>query len=292
MILNASGRTDICAFYAEWFARRIRAGYFDVRNPFYEKSVSRIYWQDVDAVMFCTKNPIPMLPYLDLIDKPILMDVTITAYHKDLEPGVLPKKNLIEAVKVLSMKLGKEQVIVRYDPILLSPRYDVSYHLRAFEKLCSELDGFVSEICISFLDEYKNVRRHQQELDYHLPGAAEYRSLAEGFLASAARHGIHIYTCAEKNVLKAYGIADGSCFAQEKAFAMTGKVFGKWKARDCSCVEMADIGAYNTCLHHCKYCYANYDEKAIAGNLVLHDPQSSLLIGHLQPDDIIKVRKA
>ncbi|MCF0259101.1 MAG: DUF1848 family protein, partial [Erysipelotrichaceae bacterium] len=96
MIINASGRTDICAFYSEWFMNRIKAGYFDVRNPFHETMVSRIYWENVDLVMFCTKNPLPMIPNLPKIDKPVLMDVTITPYHREIEPNVPDKKEVIE----------------------------------------------------------------------------------------------------------------------------------------------------------------------------------------------------
>ena len=102
MILNVSGRTDIVAFYSKWFMNRYQEGYVDVRNPFYRKQVSRIYFKDVDAIMFCTKNPIPILKYLKQIDKPILFHVTLTPYKKDIEPLLPPKGNIIKAIKRLS----------------------------------------------------------------------------------------------------------------------------------------------------------------------------------------------
>ena len=88
MILNVSGRTDVVAFYTEWFMNRYREGFVDVRNPFNEKLISRIYFEDVDAIMFCTKNPVPIVKYLKEIEKPILFHVTITPYKKEIENNV------------------------------------------------------------------------------------------------------------------------------------------------------------------------------------------------------------
>ena len=291
MIVGASSRTDIPAFYSEWFFNRLKAGYFDVRNPFYPQSVSRIMTSDVDAYMFCTKNPLPMIERLHEIDKPVLMDVTLTPYHEDFEPNVIDKKKVIEGIRTISSIIGKDHVEVRYDPIILNARYTVDYHLRAFERTCALLEGAISAISISFLDEYKNVKAHRQELGYHLPTDQELKAIGEGFATSAKKHGLHVFTCHEKGILEPYGIPEEACFSVERALKMTGKVFKKWKARDCGCVEMADVGVYNTCLHHCKYCYANYDEAQIQQNIAQHDPNSSLLIGHLKPEDQITIRK-
>lgn len=291
MIVSASSRTDIPAFFTEWFINRLHAGFFDVRNPFYPKKVSRIYMEDVDAFMFCTKNPLPLEPYLKEIDRPILMDVTITPYHRDLEPNVPDKKEVIECVKRMSRVLGKEHISVRYDPVLLNPRYSVDYHLRAFEKLCTAIEGSVSEITISILDIYKNVKKNAPQLRLRDMTDEDLKRLAEGFARSARNHGIRLFTCNEGNLLEPYGIPGGACFSREKAYEMTGTTFGKWKARDCGCVEMADIGEYNTCGHLCRYCYANYDEKQIRNRMSWHDPKSTLLVGHLHAEDEITVRK-
>ena len=102
MILNVSGRCDIVAFYTPWFINRYREGYVDVRNPFYNKQVSRIYFKDVDLIVFCTKNPMPIISYISEIKIPIIFHVTITPYHRDIEPGVYNKKSIIEAVKKIS----------------------------------------------------------------------------------------------------------------------------------------------------------------------------------------------
>ncbi len=150
MVLNISGRTDIVAFYSKWFINRYREGYLDVRNPFYPKSVSRISFSNVDAIVFCTKNPSPLLDYIEEIKIPILLHVTITPYKEDIEPNVPKKDKIIEDLKKLSKILGKDRIVVRYDPIFLNDKYNLEYHIKAFERLCSLIDGYASKVISAF----------------------------------------------------------------------------------------------------------------------------------------------
>lgn len=283
MIINASGRTDIVAYYMDWFVNCWNEGYFDVRNPFNPKLVSRIFVSDVDMIVFCTKNPLPLLDTIHLFSVPIQLQVTITGYFKDMEPQVPYKKNIIECIKKLSAYLGKENVCVRYDPILLNSKYNVDYHIRAFNKLCTMLKGYVSKVIVSFVDDYKNVRNNH--LDYHEPSNEEYLKLKEAF----EKNDMKIVSCMENK----YHIGDEKdcCISIKYTFERTGKLFKEWKARDCHCVNMVDVGAYNSCLHGCKYCYANFDSKQIVSNYKMHDVNSSLLIGHLNLDDQVKIRR-
>ena len=283
MIINASGRTDIVAYYMNWFVNRWNEGYFDVRNPFNPKLVSRIFVSDVDMIVFCTKNPLPLLDTIHLFSVPIQLQVTITGYFKDMEPQVPDKGEIIACGQKLSSYLGKENVCVRYDPILLNSKYDVDYHIRAFNKLCTILKGYVSKVIVSFVDDYKNVRNNH--FDYHEPSNEEYLKLKEAF----EKNDMKIVSCMENK----YHIGDEKdcCISIKYAFERTGKLFKEWKARDCHCVNMVDVGAYNSCLHGCKYCYANFDSKQIVSNYKMHDVNSSLLIGHLNLDDQVKIRR-
>lgn len=291
MILNVSGRCDIVAFYTDWFMNRYKEGYVDVRNPFYPKQVSRIYFQDVDAIVFCTKNPIPIVDRLKEIDKPILFHVTLTPYKKDLEPSVPDKKQVITAIQQISQIIGNENIYVRYDPILLNPEYSLEYHLKAFTRLCERLDGYVKHIIISFVDDYKNVRSHQTKLQLKEFTKQDFEKIGKSFSQSAKEHGMTVQTCFEEENLVEYGFLKRDCIDRNLAFRLTGKThFKKWKARDCGCVEMVDIGVYNSCKHFCKYCYANYDEKQVIRNFQKHNPNSSLLVGQLELDDVIKKR--
>ena len=294
MILNVSGRTDIVAFYTEWFMNRYKEGYLDVRNPFNKKLVSRIYFSDVDLIMFCTKNPIPIIDKIKEINKPILFHITLTPYNKDIEPNVIDKTKIIEGIKKLSKIIGIDNIYVRYDPIIINDKYNIDYHIKAFNKLCSLLNGYVKRIIISFLDEYKNVKENRNILKYKILTDNDYKLIGEYFSKIALNNGMTVQTCFEDRNLVEYGLIEGECLSHELAYKLTGKSYKSWtarKERKCNCVQMVDIGVYNSCKHFCKYCYANYNEKEVINNYKNHNPNSSLLIGELESDDIIKVRR-
>ena len=295
MILNVSGRTDIPAFYFKWFMNRYKEGFIDVRNPFYPKKVSRIYFDDVDAILFCSKNPIPCIKYLKDINKPIIFHITLTPYKKDIEPNVSSKGNIIEAIKKISDIIGIDNVYVRYDPIFINERYTLDYHIKAFDKMSTLLNGYVKHIIVSFIDEYKNVKNNKKVLNIKKFTLDDYKKIGLSFSKSAKENGMSVQTCSEEYNLKEYGFIKDDCISASLAFKLTGKTnFKRWTSRNnkyCHCVNMVDIGVYNTCKHFCKYCYANYDEKKVIENSLKHNPNSSLLIGELKEDDVIEVRQ-
>ena len=293
MILNVSGRTDIVAFYSKWFMNRYKEGFVDVRNPFYPKMISRIYFKNVDAIVFCTKNPLPILNSLKEINIPIIFDVTLTPYKNDIEPNVISKDKIIDAIKKLSNIVGIDNLYVRYDPIFLSDKYNLAYHKKAFSKMCQLLNGYVKQIIISFIDNYKNVIKNQRILKYRNFTLDDFKEIGTSFSKIASLYNMTVQTCCENNDLVNYGFKKSSCVTKEQIYNLTGKNFKNWKARQipkCDCVEMVDIGVYNSCPHLCKYCYANFDEEKVETNFKNHDPNSSLLIGHIEKDDIIKER--
>ncbi len=294
MILNVSGRTDIVAFYSKWFLNRLKEGYVDVRNPFNPNLVSRINFDDVDLILFCTKNPIPIVDKLGDIKIPYIFHVTITPYKDDIEPNLPSKSKIIEAVKKISTRVGIDNIYVRYDPIFISEKYNIEYHIKAFTKLCSLLKGYVKTIIVSFIDNYKNVRKNLPYLKYRSFTEEDYKLIGENFSKIAKDNNMVIQTCFEERNLTEYGFIKGECMSKELAFKLTGKTYKKWQARKgnaCNCVELVDIGVYNSCNHLCKYCYANYDESKVKENINNHDINSTLLIGHINSDDIIKPRK-
>ena len=231
MILMVSGRTDIVAFYSKWFINRYKEGYVDVRNPFNPKLVSRISFDNVDGIMFCTKNPMPILPYLKNIDKPILFHITLTPYLKDIEPNVPDKRLIIDSIKEISKIIGKENTVVRYDPILLSDKYNIDYHKKVFDKMCKLLNGYIDKIIVSFIDEYKNVKKNIKELNYHEPSDFEYKEIGLSFSKSAKENNMTVQTCFEDINLVEYGFIKGDCLSQEVAYELTGRTYPKWNAR-------------------------------------------------------------
>ena len=293
MILNVSGRTDIVAFYTKWFMNRYKEGYVMVRNPFNYHLVNEIYFEDVDLIVFCTKNPLPIIDRIKEIDKPILFHITITSYNKDIEPNVIDKSDIIEGVKELSKIIGIDNIYIRYDPIFLSDKYNIEYHIKAFNKLCSMLNGYVKHIIVSFIDDYKNVRKNNNILKIKSFTKEDYKLLGESFSKIAGNNNMTVQTCAEEETLEEYGFIKEECLSHTLAYKLTGKSYKNWtsrKSKYCRCVNMVDIGVYNSCRHFCKYCYANYDENKVIENYHNHDVNSPLLIGNIEENDIGEAR--
>lgn len=293
MIINTGQRTDIPAFYAEWFANRLKEGFVCVRNPYNPKQVSR-YRLDpsvVDVIGFCTKNPSPMFPYMDLLKEyGQYWFVTITPYGRDIEPNVPDKHRLLEDFKTLSGITGRGSVAWRYDPVFLSDRYTMDYHLRAFDRMSSVLEGFTDTVVISFIDLYPKVIRNFPEAREVSSG--ERTALGSRIIEIAAQKGMTVKTCAEGTELAAYGADCRGCMTiseYEKAAGCPLNVPKSKGARAaCSCYLSCDIGAYNTCRHLCRYCYANTDPQLVLRKSSRHDPESPFLIGNYEPGDIIR----
>ena len=223
MVLFISGRTDILTYYSNWLIKRIRAGYVDTRNPYNPNLVSRINFSNVDIVVFCTKNPHPFIKYLDEAQKllnnvPFIFHVTMTPYNDDIEPIIGKiKKDVIEDIKYLSTRYGKDRIFVRYDPIFKSKRYTIDYHIKAFNKLVTSLNGYVGNIVISFIDLYKNVLHNKRILKLEEINDDDLNKLASEFGKIAKENNINIFTCGEKMKLLEYGFIKGACLSKSYA---------------------------------------------------------------------------
>ena len=289
MILSVSRRTDIPAFYAEWFMERLRQKYVLVRNPFNAHNISRIPLspENVDAIVFWTKNSKPIHKYLDEIDNlkyKYYFQYTITPYKKDLEEEVQDKKEIVETFKNLSEKIGSEKVILRYDPVILSDNYTIDFHKKAFARLCDLLAPYTKKIVFSFLDDYKKISKNIKQLNIKEISAEEMYIMAEYFADTAKKYNLKIESCAEQIDLERFGINHGKCIDNELIEKITGYKLsvGRDNQRNaCGCIKCIDIGEYNTCMHKCLYCYANINKDAAFKNYELHDKYSPLLTGHV-----------
>ena len=306
MILFVSGRTDIPAYYAKWFANRVEAGFVDTRNPHAYSLVSRIYFKDVELILFCSKYPRPLLEHLPLIDEKLpkvakLFQITVTPYKTDLEPVVgSHKKEVIEDIKALSVRYGRECVYVRFDPIIKSQTYTIDYHIRAFKRLMDLVGDHIEAIVISFLDVYKNTRKNASKIGFLEFEEDDYKQIGLNFASIAHSKGVMIFTCSEKRNLSEYGFDIDFCLSEQKAASLIKRsnpdalpVFKKQTARElsfCHCVQMVDIGEYCSCPSKCLYCYANFDEDKVVGECKKHLDNSSLLIGKFEPSDKLKIR--
>lgn len=292
MIISASRRTDLPAHYSRWLVNRFRDGFVYVRNPMAPCRVSRVILspETVDGVVVWTKNPIPLMDGWKCLDPyPHYVQFTLTSYGRDMEPG-LPEKGkvLIPAFRRLADLLGPERVIWRYDPILITGKYTVDYHLHWFEQIARRLEGYTRRCVFSFVDDYRHLKGISPLNENTMWKLAAH--LAEVGRAS----GMEMQTCCEVIDLADLGIVHGRCIDPKLFAGITGVPFRNEKDKNqrehCGCAPSVDIGAYDSCPNGCRYCYANHSRVRVAENLNKHDPHSPLLLGSLTDEDQVKDR--
>ena len=297
MIVSASRRTDIPAFYSDWFFNRIKEGFVYVKNPMNAHQISNIPLTPelVDCIVFWTKDPEPMIPRLSEIGQiPYYFQFTLTGYGTDIEPYVPAKKHIIEVFQHLSDIVGSHRVIWRFDPLLFNEKYTPEYHLRAFGQIAHALAGYTEKCVISFVDTYEKNKKSLQQMGLRNPDD-QLETFLDALVQEATANHMIVATCAEVIDLNKHGIIHNSCIDK----ALIENIIGckldikkdKTQRPECGCVESIDIGAYNTCTHGCKYCYANYSITSVIKSSQVYDPKSPLLCGMVQPEDKITDRK-
>lgn len=298
MIISASRRTDIPAFYSQWFMNRIREGYFYRVNPFNSKQVAAfsLRAEHVEAVCFWTKNPRPLMQFLDELDEKGLhyyFQFTLNPYDKTIEPYLPPFHERIATFRELAGRIGAEKVVWRYDPVILSGMTPVSWHLEQAELIAGLLQDATRCLVFSFYDFYGRGERRLRKALAGSAGtleditAAEQKGaleqLAHGFKEIAGRRRLQIFSCSEELALESFGIEHGACIDGSLIRELFGGTVPAGKDRNqrqaCGCVESVDMGIYNTCPFKCTYCYANFSEWAIQTNSRKHYPDSPALIG-------------
>ncbi len=299
MILSVSRRTDIPAFYSEWFMNRVHEGYVLVRNPMNYHQVSKVSLNPdvIDCIVFWTKNAKPLLPYIQEIHEkyPFYFQYTLNAYDRDIEPALPMLEEKIATFRELSDLIGSDAVIWRYDPILLTAKYTISWHIERFRYIAEAISGKTGTCVFSFIDIYDKVKNNIKGYDVRSCTTEEMDILASGFSKIAAAHNMELRTCAEIANLDKYGIRHGCCIDGDLIAKLTG---WNMKAKkdpnqraECGCLESIDIGQYNTCRHGCRYCYANFNPQSVITFSKQHDPASPYLVGQNEPNDKITERK-
>ena len=296
MILSASRRTDIPCYYSEWFMNRLRAGYVLVRNPMNHAQISKIILTPdiVDCIVFWTKDPLHLMPYLQEIDSmgySYYFQFTITPYGKELEQNLRPKTQIMDTFIALSERIGKDRVVWRYDPIILNSAMDIPFHMEVFEEMSTKLSSYTDMAVISFVDMYPKLHTPLvQKIDHD-----QMPELAAQIARIGLRHGIQVTACCEQIDLSLDGVVRSSCIDRTRIERIIGCPLDVKEDRNqrsgCGCYESIDIGAYDTCGNGCVYCYANRGANAAIRNLERHDPEGEFLIGFRRPDELIKERK-
>lgn len=293
MIVCASRRTDIPAFHSEWFMGRLRSGHALVRNPVadnvvYDVSLRR---QDVDCLYFMSKDPRPMEKHLAEISDmgyEMLFHITINPYGDEMEPNVPDVKDIMDSFCRISSLIGSGRMIWRYDPVIFSERYDISFHEEAFERICSGLEGYTGRCVFSFLSEYEKLAHQYSSKMLRRVSEDEMRSFCSSIPKIAGRHSIKVTSCCIDRDLSGYGIERKACLDADHLRSLNIPFDEKNvpTRKDCLCLKSIDIGMYDTCRHDCLYCYANSADGR-KRRVMSFDPGNEMLFGSVSDKDRI-----
>ena len=294
MIVSASRRTDIPAYFGEWLMRRIRAGYCEVANPFNPSRIRRVELDpaSVDCFVFWTRHPKSLYPYLIELDRrgfSFYFTWTVLDYPRYFEPQLPALETRARLFERVSERLGPHRVVWRYDPIVFTDVTGPEFHLRAFERLAVRLAPFTDSVVVSIYDHYRKLDSRMADLARRGAGLTGFendpeslRSFMRELAAVAASHGLAIRSCAEDHDLAGTGITEGACIDGERIAHVTGRKAELPKdpgqRTRCNCVASVDIGAYDTCPAGCVYCYATGRRERISARMRSHDPGSPQLV--------------
>lgn len=289
-IISASRSTDIPAFYPKWFMRRLLEGYTVWINPFNQEP-QVISFQKTRVIVFWTKNPQPLMPYLGDMDKMgfnYYFQFTLNDYEEEkLEPNIPPLEERIEIFKKLSNKIGREKVIWRFDPLLLSSSLTIDRLAEKIKRLGDEIAPYTQKLVISFADIncYKKVQDNLNRegfSDYRELTPDEIYNIANKIIEFNQQWNISVATCCESIDLKSMGIDHNRCIdgclmkklfpddSKLAEFLKTSNIKDTGQRKYCGCIASKDIGQYNTCMHKCVYCYANHSQKTVENNFTKH----------------------
>lgn len=288
MILSASYKTDIPAFYADWFMAQLRAGSCNSKNP-YNGRVSQISLDPdtLDGIVFWTRNIRPLLAHLDEIRAvaPFAVQFTVTNYPRALEPSVVAAECAIADLRHLAAGHGPKAVVWRYDPILLSSLTPAGWHETSFAALAGEIAGATDEVVVSFAHIYRKTRRNldraasRHDFDWTDPEADEKRSLLATLRDVAEESGLLLTLCAQKDFLVP-GVDLARCIDAARLSDIAGAPIAapqQGNRPDCLCHRARDIGAYDSCPHGCRYCYAVNDHAAAKAAYRGQRPDATML---------------
>ncbi len=294
MLISASRRTDIPGFYAQWFMNRVRSGSVRVQNPYNSRQVRQISLRpsDVDAVVFWTKNPRPLVPHLNELDSlgyKYYFQYTLNDYPGIFEPGVLSLESRLETFCDLAERVGASRVVWRYDPIILSNITPIEYHLERVRMLASRLRTKTKRLTWSLMDFYKATTERLGELSQEriviedLPTDSErFRRLILGLVETAEDNDMQLVSCCEPEAQTVLGVPASACvdalILRDVLGVRAPMQNDRHQRQSCRCVSSVDIGAYNSCPAMCRYCYANHAEKSVRRNVMRHNPDGESLV--------------
>lgn len=249
MIVSASRRTDIPACRGSWLIDQVNSGRVPAENPYNRRTrIVSLAPEDVDELVLWSKDPSPLLTHMGSLSAyRCRMLMTINAYSREIEPNIPDLKKRIDTFRSYSLILGAERTVWRYDPLMISPEYTVSWHQEFFSMLCESLAGYTQVCIISFLDIYAKRKKALMRAGIRAPDKKEITAFARIASQAASRSGIRMQTCCESDDVSAFAILPGPC--------MPGRPKARGQRPGCLCAQSVDIGTYGSCTLGCIYCY-------------------------------------
>lgn len=308
VILSASRATDIPAFYADWFVGRLREGWCEWKNPF-NGEVRKVSFDKTRMIVFWSKNPKPMLERLEEVEslgfRQYYFQFTLNDYVTEwLEPNVPPVAERIDTFKRLADRSGKERIIWRFDPLMLTEKISIDALLERVGNIGQQLKGYTEKLVFSFIDiaAYRKVQKNLAGLGVREFSPNDQIKFAQGLAELNQDLRLELATCGELADLSAYGVKHNKCVDDDlmvrlfhddaKLMDFIGAEYDmidgwtikkskkdKGQRKACGCMISKDIGMYNTCRHFCVYCYANTSKECVLKNVGRHNDESESLIG-------------
>lgn len=276
MIISASYRSDIPAFHGDWFLEALAAGEVAVANPYSQRPYLVDLRPDaVDGYVFWTRNARPFARALSAVaaqGKPFVVQYTILGYPRAIDTNVIDQRLAIENARAIAAAYGRRVVVWRYDPILLTPETEADWHRANFTRLADALAGIADEVVVSFAQLYaKSVRNLAKAgIAWRVPELAEQAGLIADLGAIAAERGIALSLCTQPDLAGASGVAAARCVDAARLADIAGRPIAaatRGNRPGCLCAQSRDIGAYDSCVHGCRYCYAVADHEAVQRRL-------------------------
>ncbi|MBI1208938.1 MAG: DUF1848 family protein [Azospirillum sp.] len=291
MIVSASYKTDIPAFFGDWFLNRLSAGWCRMVNP-YGGQVHDIDLSPaaVDGFVFWTRNLGPFLPALDQVARygfPFIVQMTVTGYPRVLERSVIDESRAVGQLRAVRNRYGPRVAVWRYDPIVLTSVTPSAWHIRSFARLAAALRGVVDEVVVSFLEPYRKTARNLDlaagagDFTWSLPDQAERQAMLARLAAIAGDHDLALTLCTQPALAGTAGIRPARCIDALRLSDVAGRPIDapiKGNRPGCACHQSRDLGGYDSCPHGCVYCYAVSSRSAVRSRFERHDPNGPMLV--------------
>ena len=263
-----SRRTDIPAFYLDWFLEKLHQGYIFVKNPFFPNQITRVSLEkkDIHSIVFWSKDFGNFLQYTaDFVGYNLFFIFTINDNPK-WEPKVISLDQRLQQLEELVAEFGPQYIEYRFDPIVFwYEDGNLVNNLASFKTIIQKVSDLRIDNCvINFVNWYKKSiqRAKKYGLPYYDPSIKEKIEILRPLADYCHTLGVKMYSCCNTALISVPNVYQSHCIDGSKLKSFFGAPCSIAKTptrEDCGCTLSKDIGNYREqiCHHNCIYCYAH-----------------------------------